>query len=233
MNTDLRRRFVRDLVADITQVGGARFEDFATYVDGLISATPGLRRGTNLEGTPVSGAVDSVTPSGDRVVEASSDKDYFRPKYAKVWHDLRHAVAEHPGAAIALYSSRECGPEASTYLTRLVRRLKRKDLALEWYRQNVVSLLKSSSVLLVLDNLLVDLDMQRLADCCGERSKLPLPNEKLLLISRRIRCCKRSLKFLWRYRKRSMLFTMQFVIWRPCVTSILNALQQSFSCEFV
>lgn len=299
MNTDLRRRFVRDLVADISQVGGARFEDFATYLDGLISGTPGLRRGTNLEGTPVSGSVDSVSPAGDRVVETSSDKDYFRPKYSKVWHDLRHAIAEHPGSVISLHSSRECGPKASAYLTRLVRRLKTRNLALEWYdsrrlaeyivderltsisvierlkpflanleriseqyavsdllpqldaqflgreieiaqidslmseqsvvaicgiggqgktelacalshrihgrfeqviwiqaddvttieqlnaydirrtgyRQNLVALLKSSSVLLILDNLLVDLDMQRLADCCGERSRIVVTSQ--------------------------------------------------------
>jgi len=43
-------------------------------------------------------------------------------------------------------------------------------------------------------------------------------NVKHLLISHRTRWCKRSLKCLWLSRREVMLFTMQFVIWRPRVT---------------
>jgi len=133
MNADLRRRFVRDLVADLQQVGGSRFEDMATSLDGEISGERGLSRGTNLEGASVSGTVDGATPSGNRTVEAGSEKDYFKSPFTKIWHDLRHAVSTHPGAIVALYSNRECGPEASRKLTRLVRRLQRIGITLDWY----------------------------------------------------------------------------------------------------
>jgi tetratricopeptide (TPR) repeat protein len=133
MNADLRRRFVRDLVADLQQVGAARFEDMATSLDGEISGERGLSRGTNLEGASVSGTVDSVTPSGNRAVEAGSEKDYFKSPFSKIWHDLRHAIDAHPGATVVLYSNRECGPEASSKLTRLVRRLQRIGITLDWY----------------------------------------------------------------------------------------------------
>jgi hypothetical protein len=50
MNSDLRRRFVRDLMGDLSQVGGGRFEELASCLDGDIFARPGLGPGAERRG---------------------------------------------------------------------------------------------------------------------------------------------------------------------------------------
>ena len=112
MNEDLRRRYVRDLIGDLEQVGGARFEQWVKPLWDDIAGEPVQARGLNVEGMPVGGVYDACWPDGS-VSEASSEKTYFTSPYGKAKHDVGHARSLAPEAeTIRLFSTRTSGPGA-------------------------------------------------------------------------------------------------------------------------
>lgn len=123
MNEELRRRYVRDLIADLGQVGGARLEQWIKplwdhLAGGLVSA-----RGLNPQGAPVAGALDATWPDGS-VSEASSDAAYFKAPYNKPTHDFRHVLREAPSVrTVRLFATQTAGPMATTLCERVKQRL--------------------------------------------------------------------------------------------------------------
>jgi hypothetical protein len=95
VNEDLRRRYVRDLIAALGQVGGARLEQWIKPLWDHLAGGPVTARGLNPEGAPVPGTLDAVWPDGS-VSEASSDQNYFVKPYSKPARDFRHVLAEAP-----------------------------------------------------------------------------------------------------------------------------------------
>jgi hypothetical protein len=123
MNSELRRRFVREIMLDIPQVGAARFEDFATALDAQIFGGEIVCRGLNSEGASASGTVDAI--DNCRGIEPSSEQNCFEPPFGKICKDVRHTRATLPHAtAVTFYGSRECGPHAVPKIERLRHRLK-------------------------------------------------------------------------------------------------------------
>ena len=120
MNEDLRRRYVRDLVGDLEQVGGARLEQWIKPLWDDIAGGAVLAQGLNLEGMPVGGTYDALWPDGT-VSEASSEAAYFRSPYRKAKADVGHARMLAPDAGtIRLFSTRISGPGAVDELQRAV-----------------------------------------------------------------------------------------------------------------
>lgn len=148
MNEDLRRRYVRDLVTDLEQVGGARFEQWIRPLWENIAGAPVVPAGLNAEGSPVSGALDAYWPDGS-VSEASSDVSYFRPPYRKPRHDFRHALTAVPGTnVVRLFSSRGAPPTALTRTQQIKRRLERKGYTLDlWDGQRIAEYIVDSLLL--------------------------------------------------------------------------------------
>jgi hypothetical protein len=106
MNEDLRRRYVRDLVSDLQQVGGARLEQWIRPLWDHLARAPVVPAGLSAEGVSVSGALDAYWQDGS-VSEASSEVSYFRSPYTKPRHDFRHALNAVPGTnVVRLFSSR-------------------------------------------------------------------------------------------------------------------------------
>ena len=95
MNEDLRRRYVRDLVTDLEQVGGSRFEQWIKPLWDDIARAPVEARGLNLEGQPVWGEFDARWPDGSGS-EASSDQRYFQPPFEKAKNDVGHVRTVAP-----------------------------------------------------------------------------------------------------------------------------------------
>jgi len=131
MNEELRRRYVRDLIADLGQVGGARLEQWIKplwdhLAGGLVTA-----RGLNPEGAPVPGTLDAIWPD-DSVSEASSDSSYFKKPYDKPRNDFRHVIEEAPEAKIIrLFATETAGPKASSLIARAKQRLVRRGYELD------------------------------------------------------------------------------------------------------
>lgn len=131
MNEELRRRYVRDLIADLGQVGGARLEQWIKplwdhLAGGLVNA-----RGLNPQGAPVAGALDAIWPDGS-VSEASSDADYFKSPYNKPTHDFRHVLKEAPAVrTVRLFATQTAGPKAVTISERVKQRLARRGYHLD------------------------------------------------------------------------------------------------------
>ena len=75
MNDELFRRFVRDLVEDLQQVSGASLEKLFKPLWDKMAGVPVQANGLNLQGAPISGALDALWPDGSGA-EASSDKDF-------------------------------------------------------------------------------------------------------------------------------------------------------------
>lgn len=131
MNEELRRRYVRDLISDLGQVGGARLEQWLKplwdhLAGGLVNA-----RGLNPQGAPVAGALDAIWPDGS-VSEASSDSDYFKRPYVKPTHDFRHVLNVAPGVrTIRLFATQAAGPKFMTLAERVKHRLARYGYSLD------------------------------------------------------------------------------------------------------
>ncbi|MDE0032865.1 MAG: NB-ARC domain-containing protein [Deltaproteobacteria bacterium] len=120
MNEDLRRRYVRDLVCDLEQVGGARFEQWIKPLWDDIAGEPVLARGSNVEGMPVSGEYDACWPDGSGS-EASSDKAYFVSPFTKAKNDVDHVLESAPDTRkIRLFSTRKAQPGRVDALRRAV-----------------------------------------------------------------------------------------------------------------
>jgi hypothetical protein len=114
LNDELFRRFVRDLVEDLQQVSGASLEKLLVPLWGKMAGGAVQANGLNLQGAPVSGALDAIWPDGS-VSEASSDKDYFDNKEKKLRHDIRHVRKAAPHVHhVRMFSTRTAGPAART-----------------------------------------------------------------------------------------------------------------------
>ncbi len=126
MDDTLRTRFIRDIIADLEQVSGARFESMGGIVLNELADIDFLNRGVNIGGAPVGGITDSVAPLHGEVGEYSSQADYFNSPFKKLLHDTRHAHRQNPEARrIHLFSSRLCGPSASARLFGWIARVKK------------------------------------------------------------------------------------------------------------
>lgn len=131
MNEELRRRYVRDLIADLDQVGGARLEQWIRPLWDHLAGRPVSARGLNPQGAPVAGALDATWPD-DSVSEASSDAGYFKSPYNKPVHDFRHVLKEAPSVrTIRLFATETAGPKASTFAERVKQRLARRGYHLD------------------------------------------------------------------------------------------------------
>jgi adenylylsulfate kinase-like enzyme/tetratricopeptide (TPR) repeat protein len=131
MNEELRRRYVRDLIADLGQVGGARLEQWIKPLWDHLAGGPVNARGLNPQGAPVAGALDATWPDGS-VSEASSDAGYFKSPYDKPTHDFRHVLKEAPGVrTVRLFATETAGPKASTLAERVKQRLARRGYHLD------------------------------------------------------------------------------------------------------
>ena len=149
MNEELRRRYVRDLIDDLQQVGGARLEQWIKPLWDHLAGAPVRPTGLNSEGTPVSGALDALWPDGS-VSEASSDASYFIRPYRKPRHDFKHALKELPDVrTVRLFSSRSLSPSAATEAERRRRRLASRGYTLDlWDARRVAEY--------IVDELLLD-----------------------------------------------------------------------------
>ena len=162
MNEDLRRRYVRDLVTDLEQVGGSGFEQWIKPLWDDIAGAPVEARGLNLEGMPVWGEFDARWPDGSGS-EASSDKRYFQPPYEKAKNDVGHVrrVAPELGT-IRLFCTRVAPPGAHRQLRKAVRECHGEEFELDvWDGRRIAEH--------IVDNLLWD---QRYVDRVGHA----LPN---------------------------------------------------------
>ena len=131
MNEELRRRYVRDLIADLGQVGGARLEQWIKPLWDHLAGGPVNARGLNPQGAPVASALDATWPDGS-VSEASSDADYFKYPYDKPTHDFRHVLEEAPDVrTIRLFATQTAGPKATTVGERVKYRLARRGYHLD------------------------------------------------------------------------------------------------------
>jgi hypothetical protein len=112
LNDELFGRFVRDLVEDLQQVSGASLEKLFKPLWDKMAGAPVQANGLNLQGAPISGALDTLWPDGSGA-EASSDKDFFNTKEKKLRHDIRHVrkMASHI-PHLRMFSTREAGPKA-------------------------------------------------------------------------------------------------------------------------
>jgi tetratricopeptide (TPR) repeat protein len=131
VNEDLRRRYVRDLVADLEQVGGPRLEQWIRPLWDHLAGAPVSARGINIEGAPVVGALDAIWPDGS-ASEASSDASYFVKPYNKARHDIRNVLAKAPHVrCIRLFCSRSAGPKATNFVERAKSRAQRRGYTLD------------------------------------------------------------------------------------------------------
>lgn len=121
MNEDLRRRYVRDLVTDLEQVGGSSFEQWIKPLWDDIAGAPVEARGLNLEGMPVRGEFDARWPDGSGS-EASSDQRYFQPPYEKANKDVGHVRTVAPElGTVRLFCTRVAPSGATGRLRKAVR----------------------------------------------------------------------------------------------------------------
>lgn len=114
MNDELSRRFVRDLVEDLQQVSGASLEKLLKPIWEKMAGGAVQTNGLNLQGAPVSGALDGLWPDGS-AAEASSDKDFFSHKEKKLRQDIRHIRKAAPHIChFRMFSTRLSTPSART-----------------------------------------------------------------------------------------------------------------------
>lgn len=114
LNDELYRRFVRDLLEDLQGVSGASLEKLLKPIWDKMAGAAVQTNGLNLQGAPVSGALDALWPDGS-ASEASSDKDFFNSKEAKLRHDIRHLRRAAPHICHwRIFSTRLAGPTART-----------------------------------------------------------------------------------------------------------------------
>ena len=171
MNEELRRRYVRDLIADLDQVGGPRLEQWIKplwdhLVGGLVNA-----RGLNPQGAPVPGALDATWPDGS-VSEASSQADYFERPYKKPVHDFRHVIEEAPAVrTIRLFSTQVAGPKASTFAERVKSRLARRGYHLDlWDGRRIAEYIVDR---LLMDERFVARVGDALPNCAASANRMP------------------------------------------------------------
>jgi hypothetical protein len=131
VNEDLRRRYVRDLMTDLAQVGGARLEQWIRPLWDHLANAPVNARGLNPEGAPVAGVLDAIWPDGS-VSEASSEVGYFAKPYKKPRHDFHHVLTLAPDVrTVRLFSTQDAGPKAVTWGERVKHRLARRGYVLD------------------------------------------------------------------------------------------------------
>lgn len=149
MNEDLRRRYVRDLVADLDQVGGARLEQWLRPLWDRLAGASVQARGLNAQGAPVRSSLDAYWPDGS-ISEASSEAKYFEKPYKKLKNDFQHALTASPGVrVIRMFSTQVAGPAAWTLYERTNRRLKARGYELDlWDGRRIAEY--------IVDQLLVD-----------------------------------------------------------------------------
>src|SRR5437762_498984 len=118
VDNELRRRYIRDLLEDLAQVGGANLEQFLKPLWDQLAGSDVQAHGLNPLGSPVAGALDSVWPDGS-VSEASSEKGYFTRPFTKIAKDVRHVLKAAPHVrVIHLFSTQVAGPAATTTIQR-------------------------------------------------------------------------------------------------------------------
>ena len=95
-------------------MSGASLEKLLKPIWDKMAGAAVQTNGLNLQGAPVSGALDALWPDGS-ASEASSDKDFFNSKEAKLRHDIRHLRRAAPHICHwRIFSTREAGPTART-----------------------------------------------------------------------------------------------------------------------
>lgn len=105
---------MRDLVGDLQGVSGASLEKLLKPLWDRMAGAPVQTNGLNLQGAPISGALDALWPDGS-ASEASSDKDFFEGKEKKLRNDIRHTRKAAPHVThLRMFSTREMGPTART-----------------------------------------------------------------------------------------------------------------------
>lgn len=149
MNEDLRRRYVRDLLVDLEQVGGARLEQWLRPLWEQLAGGPVQARGLNPQGAPVRSSLDAYWPDGS-VSEASSDAKYFVKPYNKLRNDLRHAFEASRGVrTVRLFTTQVAGPLAWTLYERANRKMRSRGYELDlWDGTRIAEY--------IVDHLLVD-----------------------------------------------------------------------------
>lgn len=126
MNEELRRRYVRDLLGDLEQIGGARFEQWLRPLWERIAGGPVVAAGLNRVGMPVKSTLDGYWPDLS-VSEASSEQDYFKHPYKKARKDFFHAMkAVRDTTCVRLFTTQVAGPKATTDFQNLKHRALKK-----------------------------------------------------------------------------------------------------------
>lgn len=149
LNEELRRRYVRDLITDLEQVGGARLEQWIKPLWDHLAGSRVDARGINPQGAPVPGSLDSLWPDGS-AAEASSDANYFAGGYQKPVHDFKHVVQFAPAIRIVrLFTTQVAPPKAIRTAQRVKSRLERIGYRLDlWDGRRIAEY--------IVDNLLLD-----------------------------------------------------------------------------
>jgi tetratricopeptide (TPR) repeat protein len=121
LHPKLRQRYVLDIVRDLSLLGGSAFETFGNRIVERLSSEDWEHRGTNLEGSPVAGVVDSLANGGLTVAQYSSEQGYFSGSLTKLRADIEQATQNHTNVKnLWMLSSREMGPTAATEVQQIV-----------------------------------------------------------------------------------------------------------------
>lgn len=93
-----QRKFHIDKLADEVGYIGQNFERFGGLFLHLVLRVPINAQGINLQGFPVAGVVDGVTPDGRTAAEYSAQRNYFDSPMSKASDDVRHILRKAPNA---------------------------------------------------------------------------------------------------------------------------------------
>lgn len=127
IQTSRRVQQIERLTRDIEAVA-TKFEAFGGAFLEVLLGTPLNHSGINLQGYPVAGVVDSVSPDGLLVAEYSDASNYFQGKLEKPCDDLKKALKRRPTARqFYLLSGRSKAPRAAQAFERRVLKWKRME----------------------------------------------------------------------------------------------------------
>lgn len=99
MNPQTRNLLIQRVIDSLASLApGPIFERFAVVLVENLRDVTLAQRGSAVNGSPVGGALDAVSPDGRIVVEASIEKSYFTGAMKKPWGDLDHTLLLAPAA---------------------------------------------------------------------------------------------------------------------------------------
>lgn len=120
MHPELRKRFIRELTADILGLNPT-FESFCGVLLGFLAGASWWHRGITKEGAPIGRTVDSHAHGAAWVGQYSAAKDYFAEGLTKLKGDIAHARSLHADAEILwALSNQECSAMQSTAVAAVV-----------------------------------------------------------------------------------------------------------------